>query len=64
MSFLKNKFIVIVVIAIVLGGITGLYIAKMKKAEQTQMQTTSTGSGANAEKIGEVMQKLNDLTKE
>ena len=64
MSFLKNKFIIIVVIAIVLGGITGLYIAKMKKTEQAQMQTGSTGSGASTEKIGEVMQKLNDLTKE
>ncbi len=71
MSFLKNKFVVIVIIAILLGGATGLYLSKMNKSQtpnidksQTLNMNISSGSGTDAQKVGEVMQKLDNLTNE
>ena len=63
MSFLKNKFVVIVIIAILLGGATGLYLTKMNKTQAPSANITS-GSGTDAQKVGEVMQKLDSLTNE
>ncbi len=63
MTFLKNKFVVIVIIAILLGGTTGLYLSKTNKTQTLNMNISSS-SGADAQKVGEVMQKLNNLTNE
>ncbi|MDD2892234.1 MAG: hypothetical protein PHQ95_04680 [Candidatus Gracilibacteria bacterium] len=63
MSILKNKFFIIIVIAILAGGVLGLYISGNNKADIPDNYTTS-GSGVDAEKIGEVIQKLNNLTGE
>lgn len=59
----KNTFIVIIIVAILLGGATGLYLAKTKKIGLFRNNTAiSTSSGASAEKVGEVIKKINGLT--
>lgn len=63
MSFLKNKLVLVVILAILAGGITGLYLSKMKKADQPNVSVVNTGTGTpTPEKVGEVIQKLKGLT--
>lgn len=73
MEFLKNKFVIILAIAVLAGGSVWLYLAKSKKSEPVGPVTnTSTavktqlpsGSGANEKVVGDVIKKLNDLTNE
>lgn len=60
MAFLKNKFVIIVIVAIVAGGVLGLYLAN----GNTQKTPTyvASGSGMDTQKVGEVIKKLDDLS--
>lgn len=64
MFHFKNVFIIVIIIAILLGGATGLYLTKIKKVPPVRDNLMSTGSGASAEKVGEVLKKINNLTNE
>lgn len=62
MSFIQNKSIIIIILAIIAGGIAGLYLSG---ANKSKVVPTYVGvwSGASAEKVGEVIKKLNELAK-
>ena len=62
MEFLKEKFILVVIVAILAGGVAGFYIAKMQNPQRPAPVMTSW-SGVNTEKLWEVMGKLNDIAK-
>ncbi len=58
MSFLKNKFFILVLIIIV-GGLTGLYLSKYVTSTKP-----ANPQNVNPEKVGEMIQKLKGFTKE
>ncbi len=69
MEFLKNKFVIVLIGAVLAGGATGLFLSKMKKTDAVPVVATNnvvapTGSGANAKDVEEVIKKLNALTDE
>ena len=64
MSFLKNKLVIIVIIAILWGGLTGLYLSGINKSKVPDNTNVTTGTGTpSPEKVAEVINKLNNLTK-
>ncbi len=68
MFFLKNKFIILIIVAILIGGVTGLYLSDIKKTviikSSESLTNTTISSWSTASGMSEVMKQLNDLTKE
>ena len=54
MELFKKKFIYVIILAILAGGVAGFYIVQMQRS-QSPAPMVASGSGTNPEKIGEVM---------
>lgn len=59
MSLLKNKFVIIILIAIILWWVFWFYITWTKKPNTPTISLSSTWTG----NVKEVLEKLNDLAK-
>ncbi len=62
MSYLKNKFVIIVIVAILAGGSFGLYLSAGNSKPKPPAPYVGTGSGVDPQKVGEVIQKLNKIS--
>lgn len=60
MEFMKHKFVLLIIVAILAGGIVGYSIALYQKPTRPA-PIISSGSGVDAEKLSKVMGEINKL---